>query len=141
MLVNQPLSEWEYDINSVQYTLKKACSISLSTSCYNAVILSSCYKAVTHNLMTSCWIAGRWQVVQTTCNKSVELNNLVASCQQAAENLSTSWEQALRRRPVDKLLEQHCYKSACCRFVTSCAFSCVHMKTFTLLSRPPTHST
>ena len=39
-----------------------------------------------------------------------ELNNLVASCQQAVENLSTSWEQA--GHPVDKLLEQHCYKSA-----------------------------
>jgi hypothetical protein len=26
--------------------------------------------------------------------------------------LSTSWEQAVRTHPVDKLLEQHCYKSA-----------------------------
>jgi hypothetical protein len=32
---------------------------SLSTSCYNAVILSSCYKVVTRNLLTSCRIAGR----------------------------------------------------------------------------------
>jgi uncharacterized lipoprotein len=39
-----------------------------------------------------------------------ELNNLVASCQQAVENLSTSWEQA--EQAVDKLLEQYCYKSA-----------------------------
>jgi hypothetical protein len=29
---------------------------SLSTSCNNAVILSSCYKVVTHNLLTNCWI-------------------------------------------------------------------------------------
>ena len=43
-------------------------------------------------------------VVGTTCNKFVELNNLVASCQQAVENLSTSWEQAVRTHPVDKLL-------------------------------------
>jgi hypothetical protein len=42
----------------------------------------------------------------------VQLNNLVASCQQAVDNLSTSWEQAVRTHPVDKLLEQHCYKSA-----------------------------
>ena len=42
---------------------------------------------------------------------SVEFNNLVASCQQAIDNLSTSWEQAVRTHPVDKLLEQHCYKS------------------------------
>ena len=52
------------------------------------------------------------KVVGTTCNQSVELNNLVASCQQAVDNLSTSWEQAVRTHPVDKLLEQHCYKSA-----------------------------
>jgi hypothetical protein len=44
--------------------------------------------------------------------KSVELNNLVAGCQQAVDNLSTSWEQAVRTHPVDKLLEQHCYKPA-----------------------------
>jgi hypothetical protein len=51
----------------------------------------------------------------TTCWQIVELqddNNLVASCQQAVDNLSTSWEQAVRTHPVDKLLEQHCYKSA-----------------------------
>jgi hypothetical protein len=36
----------------------------------------------------------------------------VASCQQAVNNLSTSLEQAVRTHPVDKLLEQHCYKSA-----------------------------
>jgi hypothetical protein len=45
-------------------------------------------------------------------NKSVELNNLVASCRQAVDKFSTSWEQAVRTHPVDKLLEQHCYKSA-----------------------------
>jgi hypothetical protein len=27
---------------------------SLSTSCNNVIILSSCYKAVTHNLLTNC---------------------------------------------------------------------------------------
>jgi hypothetical protein len=45
----------------------------------------------------------------TTCNTFVELNNVVASCQQAVLNLSTSWEQAARTHPIDKLLEQHCY--------------------------------
>jgi hypothetical protein len=43
---------------------------------------------------------------------SVELNNFVASYQQAVDKLSTSWEQAVRTHPVDKLTEQHCYKSA-----------------------------
>jgi hypothetical protein len=51
-------------------------------------------------------------VVGTTCKKSVELNNLAASCRQAVDNLSTSWEQAVRTHPVDKLLDQHCYTSA-----------------------------
>jgi hypothetical protein len=32
--------------------------------------------------------------------------------QQPCGKLSTSWEQAVRTYPVDKLLEQHCYKSA-----------------------------
>ena len=36
--------------------------------------------------------------------------------EQAVDNLSlklsASWEQAVRTHPVDKLLEQHCYKSA-----------------------------
>jgi hypothetical protein len=31
---------------------------------------------------------------------------------QTIDNLSTSWEQAVRTHPVDKLLEQHCNKSA-----------------------------
>ena len=66
---------------------------SLSTSGNNAVILSSCYMALVNKLLNY---------------KSVELNNLVASCQQL---LSTSWEQAVRTHPVDKLLEQNCCKS------------------------------
>jgi hypothetical protein len=37
-------------------------------------------------------------------NKSVELNNLVASCQQAVRTHILI--------PDDKLLERHCYKSA-----------------------------
>jgi hypothetical protein len=33
---------------------QQACIASLSTSCNNVVILSSCYKVVTHNLLTNC---------------------------------------------------------------------------------------
>jgi hypothetical protein len=58
-------------------------------------------------------------------NKSVELKNLVASCQQAVDNLSTSWEQAVRTHPVDKLLEQHCYKSAAGLLQLAIVFTCV----------------
>jgi hypothetical protein len=64
---------------------------SLSTSCNNAVILSSCYKVVTHNLLGVVELQDdNMQVVGTTCDKSVEVNNLVASGQQAADNLLTS---------------------------------------------------
>jgi hypothetical protein len=61
------------------------------------------------------------KVVGTTCNKSVALNNLVASCQlQAVDNLSTSWEQAVRTHPVDN--SSRCWNSiatsqVCCWFV------------------------
>ena len=71
--------------------------------------------------ITSCW--------NNSCNKSVELNNLVASYQQAVDNLSTSWEQAVRTHPVDKLLEQHCYKSAAGLLQLVCFYTCVDMKT------------
>jgi hypothetical protein len=49
----------------------------------------------------------------TTCWQIVELqddNKLLE--QQPCNNFSTSWEQAVRTHLVDKLLEQHCYKSA-----------------------------
>ena len=81
---------------------QQACS-KLVNKLQRSAILLSCYKVVTHKLL---------QVVATTCNKSIELNNLVARCEQAVDNLSASWEQAVRTNPVDKLLEQHCYKSA-----------------------------
>jgi hypothetical protein len=97
---------------------------------YFILFLSSCYKVVTHNLLRNYWILQddnklldtniiyTWvhdiKTEKKTCNKSVELNNLVESRQQAVDNLSTSWEQAVWTctHPVDKLLEQHCYKSA-----------------------------
>jgi hypothetical protein len=47
-------------------------------------------------------------------NKSVELNNLVASCQQA-----------VRTHPDDKLLERHCYKSAEGLLQLVCFYVCV----------------
>jgi hypothetical protein len=72
------------------------------------------------------------KVVGTTCNKSVELNNLVASCQQAVDNLSTSWEQAVRTHPVNKLLEQHCYKSAAVCY-NLCGFMCSLHHVFTCI--------
>ena len=47
------------------------------------------------------------KLLEQLVTRSVELSNLVA-----VDNLSTSWEQAVRTHPVDKLLENHCYRSA-----------------------------
>jgi hypothetical protein len=75
-------------------------------------------------MLSTCWQIVEFQddnklleqLVTTTCNKSVELNNHVAGCQQAVDNLvvnklgksiaNTSWCSDY------KLLEQHRYKSA-----------------------------
>jgi hypothetical protein len=62
-------------------------------------------------------------------NQSSERNMIVASCQQAVDIFSTSWEQVMRTQPVDKLLEQHCYnESAAGRSVTTCAFLRVYTR-------------
>jgi hypothetical protein len=73
----------------------------LLTTCRQIVELQDDNKLL-EQFVTSCW-NNLW---------SVELNNLVASCQQAVDNLSTSWEQAVRTHLVDKLLERYCYMSA-----------------------------
>ena len=52
------------------------------------------------------------QPFQVCCRRSIL---------QACSNLSTSLGQPVRAHPVNKLLQQTCYMSAC-RFVTSCAF-------------------
>jgi hypothetical protein len=80
-------------------------------------LLQACQQVVTmllfHQVATRLSLTTYWQIVGLQDdNKLLEkLNNLVASCQQAVDNLSTSWEQAVLTHPVDKLLEQHCYKS------------------------------
>jgi hypothetical protein len=47
--------------------------------------------------------------------------------QQAVDNLSTSWEQAVRTHPIDKLLEQHCYKSAAGLLQLVCFYVCTRI--------------
>jgi hypothetical protein len=81
---------------------------SVSTSCNNAVILSSCYKLPTHNLLTNCRIAGR-------CNKSVELNNLVANCQQAGN------------KQCEHILLTSCWNSIATSLLQVCYNLCVFM--------------
>jgi hypothetical protein len=78
---------------SQQACSKLACQ-QVVTCCYFIKLLQGCHSQLVDKLLncrmiTSCW------------------NNLSNKY-----NLSTSWEQAVRTHPVDKLLEQHCYKSA-----------------------------
>jgi hypothetical protein len=59
---------------------------SLSTSCNNAVILSSCYKVVTHNLSTRCVRNRLVASLSTSCNNAV----ILSSCYMVViYNLST----------------------------------------------------
>jgi hypothetical protein len=99
---------------------------SLSTSCNNVVILSSCYKVVTRNLLTDCWTAGRYQVVGTTCNNDVELNNLVASCRQAVDNLLTSWEQAVANTSWWQVVGTALLQVCCLLCYNLCVFTCIY---------------
>jgi hypothetical protein len=82
---------------------------SLSTSCNNGVASSSYYKVVTHNLLNCRTITSCWNNMQQVCWAQQPCSTLSTS---RIDNLSTSWEQAVRTHPVDKLLEQYCHKSA-----------------------------
>jgi hypothetical protein len=64
-----------------------------------------------------------------TCVGCTKLTNLVASCQQAVDNLSTSWKQAVRTYPVDKLLQQQFATSLLQVCYNLCVFTCVHYST------------
>ena len=103
----------------IEHYTKQACSKlvnKLEQCCYFIKLLQGCHSQLVDQIV-------EWQDdVRTTCNKSVELNNLVTSCQQTVDNLSASWEQAVRTYPVDKLLNsvatsllQVCY-NLCVRF-------------------------
>jgi transcriptional regulator of NAD metabolism len=73
---------------------------SLSTSCNNAVI----YQVATRLSLTLVELQDNNRLLEQL------VTSLLTSFKQAVDNLSTSWEQAVRTHPVDKLLEQHCYK-------------------------------
>ena len=80
--------------------------------CSNAVILSSCTKFVTHNLLTSCWLQPDNKLLEQTCNKAVEFIKLVASLLQACSNLSTSLGQVSASTSCQQVVATTCYKSA-----------------------------
>jgi hypothetical protein len=60
--------------------------------------------------------------------------------QQLCSKLSTSWEQAVRTYPVDKLLEQHCYKSAAGLLQRVCFYVCENARGFLNYIDPVTTS-
>ena len=61
--------------------------VSFSTSCNNAVIISSCYKVVTHNLLNVDKLLNCRTITSCWPNKSVELSNLVASLSTSCNNV------------------------------------------------------
>ena len=124
---------------------------SLLTTCYNVVGLNR----LVANLSTSCNNAD----VQGCHSQLIELQddnklleqlvtsllssttvNLVASCHQAVDHLSTSWEQAVQKHPVDNFwnsiatsLPQVCYNFCVFTFVTSLPFTSCRQVVFALL--------
>ena len=100
---------------------QQACNKLVNKVCSNAVILSSCTKLVTHNLLTSCWLQPDSKLLEQTCNKAVEFIERVASLLQACSNLvnklgTTSASTSCQQVVATDLLQ------VCCGFVTSCAF-------------------
>jgi hypothetical protein len=109
--INYIVKIWRYSASHVKISqlVNKMCSQQacskpvnkLYQCCYFIKLLQGCHlqlvgKLLNCRTMTSCW------------------NNLEQVCwaQQPCSKLSTSWEQAVRTHRVDKLLEQHWYKSA-----------------------------
>jgi hypothetical protein len=94
-------------------------------------VSSSCYTSLS---LTTCWQIVELQddnkLLEQLITSLLSSTNLVASWQQAVDNLSTSWEHAVRTHPVDKLLEQHRYKSAAGLLQLVCfyvyRFTCTH---------------
>jgi hypothetical protein len=81
---------------------------SLSTSCNNGVILSSCYKVVIHKLQDDNKLL---EQLVTSLLSSTTLQHLV--------------NKLLTKHPDDKLLEQHCYKSAVALSQLARFYTCV----------------
>jgi hypothetical protein len=105
---------------------------SLSTNCNNAVILSSCYKVVTHNLSTRC-VRNRLLVasLSTSCNNAVTTVDILLNCR-------TIVYKSLKQL-VSSLLASSVNTSFCqvvgtallhvwCKFVTNCTFLHVYLK-------------
>ena len=108
---------------------------SLSTSCNNTVILSSCYKAVTHNLSTRCVRNRLVASLSTRCVRNRLVASLSTSCNNAVilsscykvvtHNLST---RCVRNRLVASLstscnnavILSSCYKVGTHNLLTNC---------------------
>jgi hypothetical protein len=104
-------------INSTCLEYTTVLNYTFWTSCQQVVTMLLFYQVATRLSLTTCWQIDELQ----GDNKLLE--QLVTSLK-AVNNLSTSWEQAVRTHPVNKLLEQHRYKSAAICY-NSCVFTCV----------------
>jgi hypothetical protein len=98
---------------------QQACSKLVNKLYNNAVILSSCYKVVLHNLLTNCWIAWRWDFGQLVTSLLSSTTYLVASCLltsrwQLVNTLRTSSANTSCWQGVGTSLLHVCY-----RFVTT----------------------
>ena len=103
----------------------------LSTSCNNAVILSSCYKVVTHNLSTRCVRNRLVASLSTSCNNAVTTVDILLNCR-------TIVYKSLKQL-VSSLLVSSVNTSCCqvvgtallhvwCKFVANCTFLHVYLK-------------
>ena len=88
--------------NRLVASLPTSCNNVILSSCYTRLSLTTCWQIVECRTITSCW-NDLWQV----CWDQQPYSKLPKSRWELV--LSSSWEQAARTHPVDKLLEQHCY--------------------------------
>jgi hypothetical protein len=93
------LHDFAFRVHWRQPVLNPSCTRKNLTTCQQDALQQACsitmllfYQVATRLSLTTCYQIVELQddnkLVGTTCNKAVELNNLVASCQQAVDNFS-----------------------------------------------------
>jgi hypothetical protein len=122
-----------------QLIVNKMCSQQACSKLANKVVTMRLFHQVaTRLLLTTCW-----QIVELQDdNKLLEQLWAQQLCselsQQAIDNLTRSWKQAMWTHPVDKLLEQHCYKSAAGLLQHVHFYVCTRVKISHLVASLPT---
>jgi hypothetical protein len=103
---------------------QQACIARLSTSCNNAVISSSCYKLVTHNLLTSCELQDDNKLLDQLVTSLLSSTTLyIASCQQAVKPLTTC--QQAGNKQCEHILLTSCWNSIATSLLQVCYNLCV----------------